>query len=288
MSGIFWLASYPKSGNTWMRLALQSLERGGAPVRFDADKDAWWERRRGGRVGGIVSSRAFFEDFLAVESSDLMADEIEILRPAAIVAWAEGENAPIVKTHDAYLSSQGTPLFPKDETRGAVVIVRDPRDVAISFADHSGLTVDAAIRKMADPHGTLAKGGTHLSNQFAQRLPTWSGHVASWLDAPMPKIVVHYEDMITDMASTLAEAAAFVGIDAPADAVARAVAATRFDRLQAEEKRVGFQERAPNCKRFFRRGVAGGWRDTLTPEQAARIERDQGAMMRRLGYEVST
>jgi len=287
MSGIFWLASYPKSGNTWLRLALQSLEAGGAPVRFDEDKDNWWERKDRGRVGGIVSSRPFFESHLNVESSDLTAEEIEELRPQAIIAWAEGENSPIIKTHDAFLSSRGTPLFPDGSTRGAVVIVRDPRDVAVSFADHSGLSIDAAIDKMADPGGMLAGGTKRLANQFSQRLPTWSGHLAGWLEAPVPKLMVRYEEMKTDMASVLAKVAAFVEIDAPAAAVARAVAATGFDKLQAEEDRIGFRERAPNCRQFFRRGVAGGWRDTLTAEQVGRIETDHGAMMRRLGYEVS-
>jgi aryl sulfotransferase len=287
MGGIFWLASYPKSGNTWIRLALQSLERDGAAVRFDEDLDAWWERRGGGRVGGIVSSRRFFDEFLDVESSDLTADEIEVLRPAAIVAWAQGEQAPIVKTHDAYLSSQGTPLFPAGTTRGAVVIVRDPRDVAVSFADHSGLSIDQAIAKMADPNGMLAGGKNSLANQFMQRLPTWSGHVAGWLKAPVPKLLVRYEEMIADMSEVLARVAAFVEIPAPAEAITRTVAATRFDRLRQGEEKVGFRERSRHADHFFRRGVAGGWRDSLNTEQIRRIETDQGAMMRRLGYEAT-
>ncbi|MGB8600669.1 MAG: sulfotransferase domain-containing protein [Rhizomicrobium sp.] len=284
MSGIYWLASYPKSGNTWMRLALHSLEQGGAPVRFDEADDAWWQRETDRRVGGIVSSRAFFENYLAVESSDLTAAEVEALRPAAIAAWAEGARAPIVKTHDAYLSAAGTPLFPPGGTQGAVVIVRDPRDVAISFANHSGITIDQSIARMANPNGMLAGKTIGLSGQFRQRLPTWCGHVAGWLDAPIPKLLVLYEDMIADMVSVLTRVAGFVGIAADPGAVARAVAATGFDRLKAEEDKIGFRERSEYAARFFRRGVAGGWRDTLTTAQVAQIETDHGAMMRRLGY----
>lgn len=286
MSGIYWLASYPKSGNTWMRLALHSLELGGAPVRFDEADDAWWQREADRRVGGIVSSRAFFENYLAVESSDLTVAEVEALRPAAITAWAEGVRAPIVKTHDAYLSAEGTPLFPPAGTQGAVVIVRDPRDVAISFANHSGITIDQAIAKMVDPNGMLAGKKNGLSGQFRQRLPTWGGHVAGWLDAPIPKLLVQYEDMIADMALVLTRVAGFVGIAADSGAVARAVTATHFDRLKAEEDKNGFRERSTHATRFFRRGVAGGWRDTLTTAQVARIEADHGAMMRQLGYDL--
>lgn len=286
MSGIYWLASYPKSGNTWMRLALHSLEQGGAPVRFDEADDAWWQRKTDLRVGGIVSSRVFFENYLAVESSDLTVAEVAALRPAAIAVWAENARAPIVKTHDAYLSVEGTPLFPPGGTQGAVVIVRDPRDVAISFANHSGMTIDQSVARMADPNDMLAGKTIGLSGQFRQRLPTWSGHVAGWLDAPISKLLVRYEDMITDMVQVLTRVAGFVGIIAEPDAVVRAVAATRFDRLKSEEDKIGFRECSEYAARFFRRGVAGGWRDTLTIAQVAQIEADHGTMMRRLGYDL--
>jgi hypothetical protein len=62
------------------------------------------------------------------------------------------------------------------------------------------------------------------------------------------------------------------------------VDAVRFDRLRAAEDQDGFVERQPGMDRFFRRGIAGGWRDSLSPEQIARIESDHGTMMRRLGY----
>jgi aryl sulfotransferase len=289
MSGIYWIASYPKSGNTWVRMVLRSLEQGGAPVRFDDDNAPWWDPSHRSRIGGISSSRFFFEDVLDIESSDLTEDEIETLRSAAILAWAESAGKPpIVKTHDAWLSSRGTPLFPPESTKGAVVIVRDPRDVAVSFANHSGISIDAAIARMADHDCRLARTSKKMGSQLTQWLPTWSGHVAGWLDAPVRRLLMRYEDMKADTPGILAKVAAFFEIDATAETVKKAVDAARFDRLQAEEARTGFRERPAVSSRFFRRGVAGGWRDTLSREQVERIEADHGAMMRRLGYEMTT
>jgi aryl sulfotransferase len=62
------------------------------------------------------------------------------------------------------------------------------------------------------------------------------------------------------------------------------VAATRFDRLAEEEARSGFREKPESAERFFHTGRSGGWRDVLTPDQAAQIVADHEAMMHRLGY----
>jgi hypothetical protein len=288
MRGAFWLASFPKSGNTWLRLALRSLELGGAPIRLDEDKDDWWDRHDGSRIGGIVSSRRFFEEVLNVESTDLTAEEIEALRPLAVAALAKSRNDAIFKTHDSFVTEQREPLFPLEVTKGAVVVVRDPRDVAVSLADHIGLPIDAVIDKMADPNATLLGRKNGLPSQFIQRLSTWSRHVAGWLEAPVPKLLVRYEDMKVDMPGVLAKVAAFVAMEATPDAVAGAVAATEFATLRRQEKCTGFRECSEFSAFFFRRGIAGGWRDTLTAAQARRIEFDHGVMMQRLGYEVST
>ena len=287
MGGVFWLASFPKSGNTWLRLALRSLEQGGAPVRFDEEKDDWWDREGGSRVGSIASSRQFFEEVLNVESTDLTAAEIERLRPYVGAALAKSKNAPIIKTHDSFLSEQEVPLFPSEATKGAVVIVRDPRDVAVSLAYHVGLPIDAVIEKMADPNARLLGRKNGLPGQFDQLLSTWSRHVAGWLDAPISKLLVRYEDMKVDMPGVLAKVAAFVEMEATRDAVAGAVAATDFATLRQQEKCTGFRDRSEFSACFFRRGEAGGWCDTLTAAQVGRIESDQGIMMQRLGYEVS-
>jgi hypothetical protein len=278
VSGLVWLASYPKSGNTWLRILLESLARGGAPV------DINWEQE--GRPGS-VAPRAEFDNRLGVDSSDLLADEIEAARPRLYEAMAADAHAPVpLKVHDAWThTTAGEPLFPPRVTAGAVYIVRDPRDVAVSLAHHIGRDVDHAIAMMADPGARFGQAGDHRYNlQLRQRLRSWSGHVTSWLDAPIRLHLLRYEDMIAAPAAAFGDVARFLGHAVDADSLARAIAATRFDALRAQEERDGFIERGPRAHRFFRRGTAGGWHDTLTPAQAHRIAQDHGAAMARLGY----
>ncbi|WP_404366254.1 sulfotransferase domain-containing protein [Sphingomonas sp. MMS24-J45] len=276
--GIIWLASYLKSGNTWMRLALASLRAGGQAVdinRFGGDEDT------------ISASRRHFDTLLDIDSADLTASEIVECRAEVYrrVAATLRESA-LWKTHEACGASPlGTPLFPADATAGVVYLARDPRDVAVSLANHAGRTIDAAIAAMAEPGYTVSAATTGLPLQLPQRIGAWSENVESWLDhAPCPPIVVRYEDMRHDTAAVLQRVADGIGIPSDTDAIAAAVAATAFDTLRAQEDQAGFAERPQAAPRFFLSGTAGAWRDRLSPAQSARIERDHGTAMARLGY----
>lgn len=278
MTGVIWLVSYPKSGNTWLRLALLGLLQPGRAVEINESLGTSF----------TLARRRLFDETLDVESADLTPEEAERARPFLHRLLAAGRDATIFKVHDAWTrGTDGAPLFPPDIAAKVIYIVRDPRDVAVSFAHHMGRSVDRAIAAMADVKTQLARTGRRLERQLPQRLLTWSGHVESWLDASdLRPHVIRYEDMLADPAGILAAAARFCDLDASEETVTGAVEATRFDVLRAQEEEHGFVERPAHADRFFRRGLAGGWRDSLTPEQAARVIADHGRVMVRLGYET--
>lgn len=276
MSGFYWLASYPKSGNTWLRLALRSLSLGGASVDFRSPES----------FAPIAASRAELEDVLDAPVDDLTDDEAEVLRPRLYEAQARAATTSLFrKVHDANgRTCAGEPLFSSAVTLGSVYVVRDPRDVAVSLAHHNGTGMDAAITLMANPAATLAANVTSGKWQLRQRLSTWSLHVESWMVQEKGLLLLRYEDMLADPDGALARVARHLGLEVSPRAVALAVEATGFERLRAAEERDGFRESPMTSVRFFRRGVAGGWRDTLAPAQAERIAADHGAVMARLGY----
>lgn len=273
MTGFFWLASYPKSGNTWLRLALQSLINGGKAVDFRSQES----------FAGTAASRADLEDVLDAPADEMTDDEAEALRPRLHEAQARAATAPLFrKVHDAcMMTATGEPLFSPALTLKTVYIVRDPRDVAVSLAHHTGRDVDQAITFMADPTATFGATG---KRQLRQIVSTWSFHVESWLRDGPELLLLRYEHMLAAPEDALGRVALHLGLDtSPAD-IGRAVEATRFDRLRAAEDRDGFRESPAPGVRFFRRGIAGGWRDSLTPAQVARIVADHGPVMARLGY----
>jgi aryl sulfotransferase len=278
MAGIWWLASYPKSGNTWLRAFIVSLISG-EPV--DINKLAF--------PGGLASQRSAFDEALGLAAADLTLEQQTNLRPRAYEIWAaEAERPLYCKAHDCYHATpSGEPLFPTKLTRGAVYVVRDPRAVAVSLAHHTGQTIDAAIARMADENATFSNSSNRLAEQLQQRLQSWSNHVKSWLKAPFPLHVVRYEDVHVDPTASFGAVARFLGLPHDPERIAAAVAATDFSRLQAQERAFGFVERPPKAAAFFREGRVNGWQQTLTTEQAAHIEHAHGPMMLRLGYELT-
>jgi aryl sulfotransferase len=293
-----WLASYPRSGNTWFRILIASLlARDGQPVNINELRDP----------RPIASAREPFEHLSLIESGVMTHDEIDCLRPRVYEALAGGAESDqsedndsgarrsvhFVKVHDAYtLTPEGEPLLAGARgAEGAIVIVRDPRDIAPSLAKHRGTTVNEAIAFMNDPQAAFCWQVDEQRAQFRQKLPTWTGHVSSWLNQrDVPIHLVRYEDLAADTAGRLKLTPAVADLAATDEAINRAVRFADFARLQQQEQEKGFRETEYpwRQKPFFRRGKAGGWRDELTAEQVACIETDHGAMMRRLGYKLTT
>jgi aryl sulfotransferase len=289
-----WLASYPKSGNTWFRMLVANLSaKDDKPI----DINDLPER------GGIASARGPFDYLTLIDSGLLTHDEIDYLRPRIYEELARGsqddehdkpEDEPpvrFVKVHDAYtLTPKGEPLLGgRGGADGAIVIVRDPRDVAPSLANHNRVDIDNAITLMNNRDAVYCAKAGQLDTQLRQKVPGWSGHIASWLDqTDIPVHLIRYEDLQADTAVIFGAALAFASRPATDAEVRRAVGYADFAELRRQEQDKGFSEtpRRPGGQ-FFRRGEVGAWRDELSAEQVARIEAAHAPMMRRLGYELA-
>lgn len=272
-----WLASYPKSGNTWLRLALKSLHQGGASIGL-SDLSQY---------ARMAIRRSLFDGVLEADSGSMTEAEIERLRPAFHdLHFGTDGPAELCKVHDCWFRTEaGRAVFDPRHTRATIYIVRDPRDVAISWARFMGRSIDGSIRFLADRDAWLRPEPDRITRAIGQRLGDWSGHAASWIDeSGLGPLVVRYEDMHADLPAILAQVAARLGWHATPSALSGAVDATRFDRLSREEAQRGFREKPDSAERFFHTGRSGGWREILTPDQAARIVADHAAMMERFGY----
>ena len=156
----------------------------------------------------LASLRESFYEQIGLDSSDLTPEEILRLRPLfherlarELAATAGGEGAPaFVKVHDACLrTSEGTPLFPKPVTTGVVYLVRNPLDVAVSFAHLMAEPVDRAIGWMNRPGTCLSGFRDRITQSLPEPLSTWGGHVSSWLDQEdLPVHAARYEDLLAD------------------------------------------------------------------------------------------
>jgi aryl sulfotransferase len=276
---LIWLASFPKSGNTWFRIFLANLDaRGEVPVDINDLGD----------TGSIASNRYEFEAETLLDSGLLTHDDIDRLRPAVYTRLAHGlQTRRWMKIHDAYtLNLDGEPLVGR-VARGAVYIVRDPRDVAVSLAHHNNTTTDAAIAILNDPDAAFSRPRKAMALQLRQKMLNWSGHVMSWLDQrDLPVHCIRYEDLVADPVRYFAAALAFVGHTAGETDIRGAVGHADFAELQRQESEKGFGERTSRTSPFFRAGRVGGWQEVLSAKQTAQLQEAHGAVMERLGYSL--
>jgi hypothetical protein len=274
MGQLVWLASYPKSGSTWLRAFLHNYIRDtAAPHDINGLMD----------LTAGESGAALYRRHDPRPASQYSVDEVQRMRPLVHRDLTEGHPSLVfVKTHNASLVVGGVPTVTPEVTAGAIYVLRDPRDVAISYSQHLGRSLDETIAFMADPEA--ATGGT--DQKVYERLATWSIHVHFWTRNPDPRLhVMRYEDMLAAPAAAFGGLLRFLGQEPPPDRLARAIRFSSFAELAAQERARGFQERpAEATAPFFRAGRAGQWREVLSQAQRSRIERDHEAVMRRFGY----
>jgi aryl sulfotransferase len=276
---IIWLASFPKSGNTWLRLLLANLLSGSEqPVNIN--------QNRLPEIFPVHHVEA--EELMLIDTSLLTREEADLLRPIMIEAVSARRTGLLfAKVHDAYrLNPDGEPLLGRSAARAALYIVRDPRDVAISLAFFNAWSVDWAIERLNSFEHTLSRSWNRLQPELPQLLLDWSGHVTSWTEQrDVPVHVLRYEDLRADPVGTFGAAVTFLGLDATPAAVERAVRCADFAELQRQEQQAGFRERpGKSVAPFFRAGRAGAWAEILNPAQQEAILAAHRPVMARFGY----
>jgi hypothetical protein len=277
---IVWLASYPKSGNTWFRAFITALLGNG-----DLDINMM-------KTDGIFSSRHIFNDATDTDSTYLYDSEVKNMLPDVFthVSSLYLKDKLFVKIHDAYTTNlSGNPIVPEEPTFCALYFIRNPLDVAGSFANHNAGTIDESIQIMNNPKGSLAKQprNFNINNQFKQLMLSWSGHAESWTNnLPFPVMVIRYEDMLSDALNTFTKAVEFMGIEKTAEEIEKAIFESRFDKLKEQEKEKGFGEKNKRSESFFRSGKSGGWVNELNAEQIKSIVENHKEVMLKYNYPI--
>lgn len=223
----------------------------------------------------------FYNSLLPKPIDDMTREEWMALRPAALVHMmsALGIRPIMLKTHHCNALVDGLSLIPSGLTKKAIYIVRDPRDIAISVANHFSISIDEAIDSLEDEDRLIGD-----SQYFSHILNSWSFHVKSWIqENRYPVAVLRYEDLYREPEYRLTSLIQWLtDEDANEFKVKAAVEVTKLSNLQWQEQQKGFKE-SPKGVTFFMRG-GSYWHEVLTPEQARRIEDAHGEMMEEFGY----
>lgn len=276
MKNLVWLASYPRSGNTWFRILLSMLL---TDKRNKTDLNHL-------EAGLIANSRIMFDELAGINSSELTSNEINNLKPAVFQLLSDESTEQIyLKTHEKYfLNDSGIPVFPAKNTYGCVYILRNPLDVAVSNANYFNRSVDLIIQLMNSGSYTLNSSQDSLVPILEEKTGTWSEHVKSWSNSGLNVHFIRYEDMINHPFPTLSKALGFLGLHFPESAILKAISDASIEKLRKSEETSGFNEKLQSCNNFFRNGKSGSWKTELNENHVAKIVNDHGTVMQLFGY----
>jgi len=235
----------------------------------------------------IASSRKIFDEYTGLSSSDLSFEEIDKLRPEVYRMQSEESNELLFKkVHDKfYLVDEKQALFPPEITQACIYFIRNPLDVAVSFAYHSAKDVQRMVKVLNDSAYAFCDNNDRLPNQLRQLLGTWSEHVISWTTQKLiPVHVVRYEDMKQNTFDTFKKAVQFIGIEKSDKQIKTAIEKSDFKILAQQEQEKGFKEKMIKSKSFFRKGEIGDWRNYLDEKMKNEIIKNHKKMMQYYGY----
>ena len=264
MKKIIWIASYPKSGNTWMRFLL---------ANYFFNHDMVFDPT----IVKHITSLNFPKEISKLnERNKLDINHIsKFWIPAQNNLQVHGGDVTFLKTHNANISVKGKSFTNENYTIAVIYIVRDPRDVIISSHNYFGSDYDKLINDICyDKYFTIL-GDIDKGN--LQVLSTWDVHVNSWIQKmnSVPKIIVRYEDMIKDtdkiFRNTVNFLAKILNFHVNEQKLKFSVKNSKFKKLSNMEDEIGFIENGNVDKKFFRKGKIGQYKDILTKSQIDQI-----------------
>ena len=278
LKNLLWVASYPKSGNTWMRAILTSL--------FYSN-DGIFDFKLLPKIDQFEKLQYF--DFV----KDINIDDYKRLNELPVISkyWTEAQKRItskeliFFKTHSCNYSHNNLNYTNQIKTRGGIYIVRDPRDVAVSYSKFIGESIDMTIDYMLGQSRQI----WNQNKSLGIILSRWDYHVASWLSLKSPIIFIRYEDLLDKTEKILNELINFlteelkIKIDVNQKKIDNIIQSTSFNLLKQKEEKEGFRE-ASKSSAFFREGKSMQWKNDLNEKQISKIETNFSEAMKKFNY----
>jgi len=280
---IFWIASYPKSGNTWLRALLSS---------YYFSEDGTFNQKYLKMIDQFPQ-KSYFKSFnynpkIVSDTSQFWIKAQEKIN--------ENNKLNFFKTHNILGSINKTNFTNKKNTLAAIYIVRDPRNIITSIQNHYELSKDEALKFMLNEKKFIYNYNTKDDFSDFQFISSWEKNYNSWINQKIfPVKIVKYEDLVSKTYDTFRDIVKFIqnntGIKKKFNNLRaqNSVKSTNFSNMKNIEKNIGFQESVlskNDSKKipFFHLGPKNDWKNIFDQNYQKKLNLIFGTNLKELNY----
>ncbi|MDA7802039.1 sulfotransferase domain-containing protein [Candidatus Pelagibacter sp.] len=269
---IFWIASYPKNGNTWLRTLISA---------YYYSKDGIFNQSILKKIGQFPEKRHFI---------DFNYDPRNVTDTAKF--WIKSQEKinkdkkiRFFKTHNTFGKVNNCDFTNKDNSAGCIYIVRDPRNVITSLENHYEMNHETSLKWMTNSKNYIYDVRNVKKDGYSdfQFISSWSMNYKSWsIQKKIPIKIIKYEDLLKETFFVFKGVIEFINKTLNIkekinnDKLKNSVNSTYFDTLKKEEKKSGFVEAVPSKKDgekipFFNLGPKNDWKKILDVDRQTRL-----------------
>ena len=277
---IIWIASYPKSGNTYLRSFLSS---------YYFSKKGKFDFKLLMNILQFPSIRFSQKDFLSF--NDAANNWIPNQK-----FFFKKEKLFFLKTHNSLIKFNNYEFTTANETLGAIYIVRDPRNVITSMSNHYSFSLEYALDKMLDKNASLSEKASNGDCSNFTFIGSWSEHYKSWKYNKKFKVLfIKYEDLKDNKETIFKKVIDFIENLKNTEQTEfneirfhNSINSTNFTNLRNKENNEGFDENfidnTGKKTRFFNMGFKNDWRKLLSKDIIDKMNLKFEDELKELGY----
>lgn len=272
---IIWIASYPKSGNTWVRAMLAA---------FFYSEDGIFD------FNLLRNIKEFPRDFEFISNKLTDSVTLDIMAKEWLIGQQQINNnskVKFLKTHSVIQGLSGYDFTDKSNSLAGIYIVRDPRNVITSLSNHFDLNMEASYELLTDEARMINNG-----NSAYTLISDWKYNYISWRFCEIFKVkIVRYEDLVNstkkEFEKILKFLRQFIDLDLNQTKIQNVIKSTEFSRMKSMQQSSEFVEaqiRSGEKKDFFYLGKDNKWEKYLDEVFLKKITRVFYPEMKELGY----
>ena len=285
---IFWISSYPKSGNTWLRILLSS---------YYFTKDGFYDESVLKNIDQFPQKK-FFDQFNY--DPRVVTDTIKFWIKAQ-EKINQDKKLRFFKTHNAFGALNNFDFTNKDNSIGCIYVVRDPRNVITSLKNFYEMNDDQAFKWITNKNQYIYDVNKFEKDGYSdfQFISSWDTNFESWkVQKKIPIKIIRYEDLLNQTFKVVSEVITFINQTTDnnekinKNKIKNVINSSSFSKLQDKEKNEGFSE-APKSKGgdkkipFFNLGPKNNWKIILNDDLKDKLNNIFKKKLEELSYEKS-